>query len=73
VNPPEGLSGAGLAAWGRANRALEGHPDLDLLVEAAARYAYAVDLAAMMNRKLKRAAADPRTMRIHQATLPMTL
>jgi hypothetical protein len=46
VNPPEGLSAAGLAAWGRANRALEGHPDTDLLVEAAARYAYAVDLAA---------------------------
>lgn len=46
MTPPDGLSAAGLAAWGRANRALQGHPDVDLLVEAAARYAYAVDLAA---------------------------
>lgn len=46
MNPPDGLSAAGLAAWGRANRALEGHPDTDMLVEAAARYAYAADLAA---------------------------
>ena len=42
---PEGLGPAGLAAWGRALRALDGHPDPDLLAEAAARYAYAVDLA----------------------------
>jgi hypothetical protein len=45
VTPPDGLSPAGLAAWGRAKRALESHADTDLFVEAAARYAYAVDLA----------------------------
>jgi hypothetical protein len=45
VKAPEGLGPAGLAAWGRARRALDGHPDPDLLAEGAARYAFAVDLA----------------------------
>ena len=45
MNSPEGLSSAGLAAWGRALRALDGFPDTDLHFEAAGRYAFAVDLA----------------------------
>jgi hypothetical protein len=45
VKPPDGLGTAGLAAWGRAIRALDGHPDADLLFEAASRYAFACDLA----------------------------
>jgi hypothetical protein len=45
VKSPDGLGPAGLAAWGRAQRALDGHPDPDLLFEAASRYAFAVDLA----------------------------
>jgi hypothetical protein len=45
VAPPEGLGRAGVSAWGRAMRALGGHPDPHLLWEAAARYAFACDLA----------------------------
>ena len=45
MKPPAGLRPAGLAAWGGAQRALESHPDSDLLAESASRYAYAVDLA----------------------------
>ena len=43
--PPDGLGRAGLAAWGRAVRALDGHPDPDRLHEAVARYSFACDLA----------------------------
>jgi hypothetical protein len=45
MKPPYGLGPAGLAAWCRAVRALDGHPDPDLLFEAASRFAFAVDLA----------------------------
>ena len=43
--PPEGLSAAGLAAWGRALRVLERTDEPDLHYDAASRYAFAVDLA----------------------------
>jgi hypothetical protein len=42
---PEGLRPAGVRAWTRALRAIERHGDPDLLLDAAARYAWAVDLA----------------------------
>jgi phage terminase small subunit len=45
MNPPADLGPAGLAAWGRASRALEGQADVELFRDLAARYARAVQLA----------------------------
>jgi hypothetical protein len=51
---PAGLGAEGKAAWERAKRSLSSHDDADLLWDAAARFARAVDLADKARREWKR-------------------
>lgn len=51
---PAGLGAEGKAAWERVKRSLASHEDADLLWDAAARFARAVDLADKARREWKR-------------------